>query len=368
MERAYVRGPKVSLLYLTGCTDVHLENVSFVRSPHWTLHLARSQRVFLRGLTVFTDLQYGVNADGIDIDGCRDVLVSDCRVSTGDDAICLKSTNRDGPYADCENITITNCTLTSSSAGLKIGTETFGNFRRIVVSNCVITDTNRAVGIFVRDGGTVQDVLFSNLVIDCRRKHFNWWGDGDAFRLVVLQRTPQSKVGIIENVRIQNVVGRVQGTSRLEGHPQSPLRQITLADVQLEMEPEAQPDKRATDAILVGKAAAVALRDVRIGWRTDTTEAQWRSALRAEGVQGLQVDGLTARQGLTGSDWPAVSLTDCREVILRNCTAGPQTGTFLAVAGKNTAGIRLIGNVLTAARVPLVRTREVPRKSITRRR
>jgi polygalacturonase len=365
MKRAYVVGPRVSLLYLIGCTDVHLENVSFVRSPHWTLHLAHCERVFLRGLTIFTDPKYGVNADGIDIDGCRNVMVSDCRVATGDDAICLKSTNRDGQYTDCEDITITNCTLSSASAGLKIGTETFGNFRRIVFSNCVITDSNRGIGIFVRDGGMVEDVLFSNLVIDCRRKHFNWWGDGDALRLVVLQRTPQSKVGTIRNVLIQNVVGRVQGTSRLEGHAASPLQTITLSNVQLRMEPEGQPDKRATDALYVSKAREVTLKDLRIDWAPEGAEPKWRSALRAEGVTGLQVDGLTARQGLAGSGYPAVDLSDCREVTLRNSTAAAGTGTFLSVAGRASGGIRLLTNDFSAALRPLARAREVNRKSIT---
>ncbi|CAA9280802.1 MAG: GH28 [uncultured Cytophagales bacterium] len=367
MKRAYVVGPRVSLLYLVGCTDVHLENVSFVRSPHWTLHLAHCERVFLRGLSIFTDPKSGVNADGIDIDGCRNVMVSDCRVATGDDAICLKSTNRDGQYTDCEDITITNCTLSSTSAGLKIGTETFGNFRRIVFSNCVITDSNRGIGIFVRDGGTVEDVLFSNLVIDCRRKHFNWWGDGDALRLVVLQRTPESKVGTIRSVLIQNVVGRVQGTSRLEGHAESPLQHITLSNVQLRMEPESQPDKRATDALYVTKAENVTFKDLRIDWAAEGAEPRWRSALRAEAVTGLQVDGLTARPGLAGSDAPAVDLTDCRAVTLRNSTAAAGTGTFLAVAGRASAGIRLLANDLSRSRRPLARAKEVHRKSISLR-
>jgi len=367
MKRAYVVGPRVSLLYLVGCTDVHLENVSFVRSPHWTLHLAHCERVFLRGLTIFTDPKYGVNADGIDIDGCRNVMVSDCRVFTGDDAICLKSTNRDGQYTDCEDITITNCTLSSTSAGLKIGTETCGNFRRIVFSNCVITDSNRGIGIFVRDGGTVEDVIFSNLVIDCRRKHFNWWGDGDALRLVVLQRTPQSKVGTIRNVLIQNVVGRVQGTSRLEGHATSPLRNITLSNVQLRMEPEGQPDKRATDALHVGMAHEISLNDLRIDWAVEGAEPKWRSALRAEGVTGLQVDRLTTRQGLTRSDSPAVDLINCRAVSLRNSTAAAGTGTFLSVAGRASGDIRLFANHLAGAHQPLARAKEVKRNSITLR-
>jgi polygalacturonase len=229
MKRAYAVAPRVSLVYLVDCRNIHIENITLQWSPHWTLHVAHSQQVFIRGIRLFTDLKKGVNADGIDIDGCKDVMITDCHIATGDDAICLKSTNRDGRFTNCENITVSNCTLTSTSAALKIGTETFGDFRNIVFSNCTISNTNRGIGIFVRDGGTVEGVLFSNLVMDCSRKDFFWWGDGDALRIVLLKRTPQSKLGTIRNIVVSNVVANVQGSSLIAGHTEKEIENIVLS-------------------------------------------------------------------------------------------------------------------------------------------
>jgi hypothetical protein len=295
----------------------------------------------------------GVNSDGIDIDGCKDVMISDCHISTGDDAICLKSTNRDGKYTNCENITVTNCTLTSTSAALKIGTETFGDFRNIVFSNCVISNTNRGIGIFVRDGGTVSDVIFSNITMRTDRKHFNWWGDGDAIHFVLLKRTPQSKLGTIRNILVENVVAHGQGTSLVSGHPEKELENITLSNVQLFMHPESLPDKRATHALAVSRVKSLQLRDVSVRWDTLSPEPAWGSALRITDVAELTIDHFTGRQGLIKSDAPAIFLEAIGKGIIRNSVAPPGTGTFLVTPAGTAKKINLSGNDVSLARQKL---------------
>ena len=99
--------------------DVTLKDAAF-----WTLHMAGCQNVRIDGIKILND-DRGANNDGIDPDCCRNVVIANCIVSTGDDAIVVKST---GPmsrrYGVCENITITNCVLHSRDSALKIGTET----------------------------------------------------------------------------------------------------------------------------------------------------------------------------------------------------------------------------------------------------
>ena len=81
LERSYHVPPIYYLVSITDCEDVRIEDVSLVNSQLWTLNLLWCQRVFVRGVYVRSDLDLGVNADGIDIDGCRDVTVTNCVVT-----------------------------------------------------------------------------------------------------------------------------------------------------------------------------------------------------------------------------------------------------------------------------------------------
>lgn len=105
---------------------------------------------------------------------------------------------------------VSNCVLSSSSSALKMGTESYGDFRYVTISNCVIRNTNRGIGIFVRDGGSVEHVVFSNLQMECTRRPVGWWGGADAFRLVVLKRNANSKIGMINHVLIKDVYADVE--------------------------------------------------------------------------------------------------------------------------------------------------------------
>src|SRR4029434_6990313 len=104
------------------------------------------------------------------------------------------------------NITVTNCILTSSSTPMVIGTETEADIRHVVFSNSVIRDSNRAFGINVQDGATVSDIRFSNITMDSRRRHWNWWGSAETFKFILKKRTPTSKLGVIRDVVINNVI------------------------------------------------------------------------------------------------------------------------------------------------------------------
>ncbi len=89
------------------------------------------------------------NRDGIDIDSCDRVRISNCLVETGDDAIVLKAT----AHRPCRNVTVTNCNLSSQAAAFKLGTESNGGFESIVMSNCTIYDTGGSgIALLMVDG------------------------------------------------------------------------------------------------------------------------------------------------------------------------------------------------------------------------
>ena len=293
MERYYATEPKIRLVYINNASELTFRDITLEESPDWSLHLGNTSNAVIDGVTILTSLEAGVNADGIDIDGCRNVRIANCYIATGDDAICLKSTVRKGVYHPCENIVVNNCTLVSTSTALKIGTESHGDFRNIIFSNCTVSNTNRGISIVVRDGALVEDVYFTNLIINCSRKHFNWWGDADPIRFILLKRNPDSRLGTIRNIYVRDVVARGQGTSLIRGFEGRPLENIVLENVRLELASESLPDKRATDILRLENAKDITLRNVVLAWDTARgREAKWASALNSRLVNGLRVEGL----------------------------------------------------------------------------
>ncbi|MFP4090611.1 MAG: glycoside hydrolase family 28 protein [Cyclobacteriaceae bacterium] len=341
MKMYYKIPPIMSLIYFVDCKDVKIKDVHIRESSSWTLHVQWCERVEISGILLESSLEQGVNADGIDVDGCRDVLISNCIIKTGDDAIVLKSTLTNGRFENCENVTVTNCVLTSTSSALKIGTETFGDFQNIVFSNCTIEDTNRGLGIIVRDGGTVSDVVFSNISMQLDRKHFNWWGDADPIWLVILKRTPESKVGKIENILFENIIAHGQGSSRLEGFAGQPLRNISLSNVQLFMHPEDTPDKRATHALIASDVQDISLHGLSVYWDEARPEDRWQSAVSMENVDGLIIADFKGRQALRTASDPVISLRNVGNAVIRDAEATEAVPAFIRVSGADTRKIAI---------------------------
>lgn len=335
--------PYVSLIYLVSCQDVSIEGVRILESVDWTLHMQWCARVSIRNCFIRSSLVAGVNADGIDVDGCRNVTVSDCVIATGDDAIVLKSTLTNGRYEDCANVTVTNCVLTSTSSALKIGTETYGDFRNIVFTNCTVSNSNRGVGIIVRDGGRVSDVIVSNITMELNRKHFNWWGSADPFWLVVLKRREDSEVGTIENVLLSNIIAHGQGTSRISGYRPESIRNVTLDQVQLFMHPETKPDKRATHALEVKNVEDLTISRTRVFWDAPTEE-KWQSALAVENAQGLVIDDFRGRAGRPSSPAPVIALHNVQHARVQGVEPTASTDVLIRVSGSKTQSVNFIDN------------------------
>ena len=137
------------MILLLRCKDVKIAGLSFLHSPSWTMHPFGCQRLNIDGVYIYTSLKEAVWADGIDPDGCKDVHISNCTIETGDDAIVFYSMDDYGPPLPCENITVTNCRLSSASAALKFCDGNANCIRNVTVDNCVITGSNRGIAFMV---------------------------------------------------------------------------------------------------------------------------------------------------------------------------------------------------------------------------
>lgn len=210
---------RTRLVQCRACRNVRFQDVTLRYSDAWTLHLHRCDDVTIRGLTILGHRDR-INTDGIDPDGCRNVIISDCRIDTGDDCIVLKSL--DG--AACENIAVTNCVLRTLCTALKLGTESAGPIRNVTMNNCVIRDSFGGIGLFNKDGGTFENLLFTNLVIDSP-------GQLPLFIDMTPRFHSRPTVGRVRNVTFDNIACRAAGRAYIEGAAERPIENLTVRNL-----------------------------------------------------------------------------------------------------------------------------------------
>lgn len=203
---------------------IRIQDITILKAPAWTIHPKNCDDVRIRGISLLNNLR-GINTDGIDIDSSRNVIISDSHIEAGDDCIVIKTTNRGGgvpgpdgspagtiiPAGPVENVTVTNNVLVSAAAALKLGTESYGDFRHIVFSNNVIRESRTGIALLAKDGGDMEDIRFQNIVMTTAPK----WGQGVEWPIEVDigKRTPESP---IENISFRNVLLRMTGYEKID--------------------------------------------------------------------------------------------------------------------------------------------------------
>lgn len=369
MKRYYRSPGKAAFnLLMSECEDLTIEDITLVNSSLWCIRIWGGDRVTIRDVTLFSSLEKGVNSDGIDIDGSRNVHISGCNISVGDDAICIKSglSGRNGTATikTSENIIVDNCVLSSSSAALKLGTESYGDMRHIIFTNCVIRNSNKGIEINVQDGANVSDIIFSNLTMGLQRRHWNWWGDAQVFNFLLKKRNDSSKAGSISNIQVSNVIAYAQGTSKIHSDIKNGIRNFTISNLKIFMEQESTKDKRTSSAMRFINMSQLKLKDIEIYWNEEKTEPKWKSALALENIKGFKLEGINVRQAFVHSSEPAISIHNCVDGILFNCLAQPSTNTFFKITGELTSNLDFGKNYLKNAVSPVVISKEVKKQKI----
>jgi len=150
------------------CNDVTLDGFTTQYQQLWSIHPVLCEKVVARNLTIRT---VSFNGDGIDVDSCKNVLVENCDINTGDDALVLKS-GRGAAAAKLarptEDVIVRDCTLSSSIyAGLAFGTELSGGLRNIRIENCTISGHQNGIFFKSREGrgAFIENVTCENLVV-----------------------------------------------------------------------------------------------------------------------------------------------------------------------------------------------------------
>lgn len=197
--------PRVPMLFLENVSHLTVRDVTLANSGFWTVHLVGCQDVLIDGIRILNNLRMA-NCDGIDPDHCRNVRIANCHIECADDCIVFKNTAAAMQFGPCENITVTNCTLISTSAAIKFGSESEDVFRNILVENCCISRSNRGISLQLRDKGSIENVAFHNITIDTRLFHKDmFWGQAEPVAITVLRRKEDTAVGSIRNIRFSNL-------------------------------------------------------------------------------------------------------------------------------------------------------------------
>lgn len=231
------------------CRNVLLRDFTILNGGHFG--------ILATGVDNFTidNLKMDTNRDGMDIDCCNNVRISNCTINAPwDDAICLKSSFGLGFAKATQNVTITNCLVSGYDLGtfydgtykrnewkrvpdrvgptgrIKFGTESNGGFKNITISNCVF-EFCRGLALETVDGGLLEDVSISNITM---RDIVN---SPLYLRLGARMRSPDSlSHGSLRRIKISNIIvynADSHFASIISGIPGNPIEDVELNNIRI---------------------------------------------------------------------------------------------------------------------------------------
>ncbi len=244
--RAENAGVGNKAIALKNCYNVLLRDFAILHGGHFGILATGVDNFTIDNLTVDT------NRDGMDIDCCRNVHISNCSVnSPWDDGICLKSSFALGYARATEQVTISNCLVTGSyqegslldasckpfaraedawrTGRIKFGTESNGGFKNLTVTNCVFEGCH-GFAIESVDGAVIEDVCITNVTMR------EIYAAPIFVRLGARMRGPEgAAVGVIRRLQISDLTcvntAEPRISSILAGIPGHPIEDVKLSDI-----------------------------------------------------------------------------------------------------------------------------------------
>ncbi|HEX7903210.1 MAG TPA: glycosyl hydrolase family 28 protein [Chitinophagaceae bacterium] len=231
-------GRRPFLVRIVRCTGVTVKDITLNYAAAWTSHYFQSKNILIENVKI---VSVGVaHNDGIGIDGCQDVVIKKCDVTSGDDALVFKTTSS---KMACKNIVVSGMRLKSSQAGIKMGTESMAPFEDIKISDCYIYETrNGGIKLLTVDGAHLRNIEISNITMqEVKTPMLFRLGS----RLNVFRKGQDSKqpTGTFENVVIRNVKAKASDSAQLKpasgilitGVPGHYITNLTLENIEIEL-------------------------------------------------------------------------------------------------------------------------------------
>lgn len=352
------------------CKNVRIENITMQNSAMWMQQYLACEDLFIKGIRVYNHANQ--NNDMMDIDGCRNVIISDCIGDTDDDGITLKSTS----FSITENVVITNCVISSHCNAIKLGTESHGGFRSISISNMVVKPSIDTEPIFgfpkgisgitlgMVDGGILEGITISNIVIEGTQVPI-YMRLGNRAR-IFYEGQPQPVVGTFKNVLISNIIATdIQSNigSSITGIPGYNIQNVTLENIILEFPgggtkedalksiPELEdhyPESTKWGTLpsfgfYIRHARNIKMKNIELRLKTE----DHRPAIHCDDVTQLDIDRLVIGKGVLSQN--AITFRDINEGIIQSSLIYSSVNSFLKIEGKGNKNISLLNNILRGA-------------------
>jgi polygalacturonase len=378
------KSPRPKCIHLIDCSDVLVEGVRMRDAGSWMQHYRYCERLTIRGIDVFSHVTY--NNDGLNIDSCRDVWITDCRVHSDDDAIVLKSLSR----RPCENVSITHCTISSHCNALKLGTESGGGFKNIRIADCqvcspqgtqVIYGRQRglaAIALELVDGGRLENVDVSNLDIDGVSVAI-FLRLGNRARLYDGGEKPG--IGTLRNVSLHDITATNTGDigCSITGLPDHCVENVVLRNVRVgfdggggrELASRQIPERADAypESTMFGQLPAYgffcrhARNLVFENVSLSLNQADLRHALVFDDVRNLTIDGLAADSPAGAA--PLMRLSDVRQATVRGVRVPETAEAFVEASSARTGAVSLIGNEVPESVPVVIRGPDVSEHAVT---
>ena len=308
------------------CRNILIRDVTIFRGGHFAIIITGCDRGTIDNVTIDT------NRDGIDIDCCKYITVSNTKVNTpNDDAIVLKSSYALKKAVPCEHILITNCLVTGYKLGtfldgtyvpekvnwvcgrIKLGTESNGGYRNITISNCTCMWSS-GLAFEEVDQGRMENICVTNIAMEHVHHYPIYITTGCRNRGPKEVTQPSSA----RNIQISNIIATDCDSLCsiiVTGMKNEPIRNVWLSNIRL--------------TFRGGGTKDLANRDYR-EQGTNYPEPRWAGPTPAYGlytrhVEGLHVNDVTFRYERPEYR-PAIILDDVRDVTLNQIDAPTEPG------------------------------------------
>lgn len=303
----FLRPVMISIHY---CENILLEGVTFQNSPAWNIHPAMCKNLTVNEIFVRCPW-YAQNGDGIDIESCKNVVITNSVFDVGDDGICIKSGKDEAGRKrgiPCENILVDNCAVFHGHGGFVVGSEMSGGVKNVRVTNCKFSGTD--VGLRFKStrgrGGVVGNIYIEHIAMNNiatepllfdlfygGKSALEALADGDEAEITDLalkpvdETTPQFRDIYIRNVQCNGA----RRAMLFNGLPEMNVENVSLENVSVWAELGAQ----------INESTDVRFTNVKV-------YPEQGPALMMNNVKGVKIEGFTCPEGMK----EAMSVTGSR--------------------------------------------------------
>lgn len=339
------------LIEFVNCRNVRLEGITAQNSPVYTVHFVRCEDVDIHGVNINSDesrCRVG-NDDGVNFHECVNFRMSNCNIRTGDDCIAAFGSR---------NVVVSNCNLSSRSSAVRVG-YAGGDMSNCVFENLTIDSTNCGIKVDVRAGGVVEDILFSNIVMRTSLMTGDWWGRGEPIHVSAVPMLEHGGLGRIRRIRFTNILAQSENSMLFYGSPDSLIEDVLLENVELRMRNSKLQTsyggnfdlRRVADfskalfehdvpGLFFRHVEGLRIRGFRVAWDEQIPEF-FSYGIEGEEFRDVEIQAFEGRQARAG-EGTAISLRNGRGITIRDCRAAEGTDTFLSQT--SVAGQRLFAN------------------------